>query len=90
MAVRLRSETHIQQEKKKHKRRGFYKLQVEDLVLVRDFESDKHHGRKLDARWIGPRIFTKITSNEVSGFVQEIYYEGVKKRSVWPGASIER
>lgn len=34
---------------------------------------DKHHGRKLDARWICPRILTEITSSGVSGVVQELY-----------------
>ncbi len=47
--------------------------------MVRDFERDKHHSRKLDARWIGPRILTEITSSGVSGFVQELYGEEVKK-----------
>ena len=50
-----------------------------DRVLVRDFERDKHHGRKLDTRWVGPRILTEITSSGVSGFVQELYGEEVKK-----------
>ena len=50
-----------------------------DLVLVRDFERDKYHGRKLDARWLGPRILTEITSSRVSRFVQELYGKEVKK-----------
>lgn len=52
---------------------------VGDIVLVRDFEREKHHGRKLDARWVGPSILTEITSSGVSGYVQELYGEGVKK-----------
>ena len=52
---------------------------VGDLVLVRDFERDKLHGRKLDARWVGPSILTEIPSSGVSGYVQELYGEGVKK-----------
>ena len=50
-----------------------------DLILVQDFERDKNHGRKLDARWVRLRILTEITSSGVSGFVQELYGEGVKK-----------
>ncbi len=76
-AVRSISENHTRQEKKT--RAQWTKPQVGDLVLVRDFERDKHHGRKLDARWLGPRILTEITSSGVSGFVQELYGEEVKK-----------
>ena len=72
LPVRSISENHTRQE-------GIMRAQwtqprVGDLVLVRDFERDKHHVRKLDARWIGPRILTEITSSGVSGFVQELLY----------------
>ena len=77
LAVRSISENHTQQEGKT--RAQWTQPRVGDLVLVRDFERDKHHGRKLDARWIGPRILTEITSSGVSGFVQELYGEEVKK-----------
>ena len=77
LAVRSISENHTRQEKKT--RAQWTKPRVGDLVLVRDFERDKHHGRKLDARWIGPRMLTEITSSGVSGFVQELYGEEVKK-----------
>ncbi len=76
-AVRSVSKNHTRQEKKT--RAKWTKPQVGDLVLVWDFERDKHHGRKLDARWIGPRIPTEITSSGVSEFVQELYGEEVKK-----------
>ena len=77
LAVRSISENHTRQEGKT--RAQWTQPQVGDLVLVRDFERDKHHGRKLDARWVGPRILTEITSSGVSGFVQELYGDEVKK-----------
>ena len=46
---------------------------------MQDFETDKHHGRKLDAWWIEPKILTEITLSAVSGFVQELYSKEVKK-----------
>lgn len=76
-AIQSISENHTRQEKET--RAQWTKSQVGDLVLVRDFERNKHHGRKLDARWLGPRILTEITSSGVSGFVQELYGEKVKK-----------
>ncbi len=76
-AVRSISENHTRQERKT--RAEWTKPRVGDWVLVRDFERDKHHRRKLEARWVGPRILTEITSSGVSGFVQELYSEGVKK-----------
>lgn len=30
-----------------------------DLVLVRDLQLDKAHGRKFDPKWIGPRVLVK-------------------------------
>lgn len=48
LVVRSISENHTQQERKT--RAQWTQPQVGDLVLVRDFERDKHHGRKLDAR----------------------------------------
>lgn len=77
LVVRSISENHTQQGGRT--RAQWTQPQVGDLVLVRDCEKDKHHGRKLDARWIGPRILTEITSSGVSGFVQELYGEEVKK-----------
>ncbi len=75
--VRSISENHTRQEK--ITRAQWTKSQVGDLVPVRDFKRDKHHSRKLDARWLGSRILIEITSSGVSGFVQELYGEEVKK-----------
>ncbi|MCJ1461993.1 hypothetical protein MMC07_000593 [Pseudocyphellaria aurata] len=49
------------------------KPEVGDLVLVRDFQRDKDHGRKLDARWIGPRVIVGLTATGVAAFVRELY-----------------
>lgn len=50
-----------------------------DLVMVRDLQRDKQHGRKLDARWLGPRLLVGISSSGVSGYVQELYDDRVKR-----------
>ena len=80
LAVQLVSENLTRQEG--NTQAQWTQPRVGDLVLVRDFEGDKHHGRKLDAHWIGPRILTEITSSGLSGFVQELYGEEVKKYHV--------
>lgn len=33
-----------------------------DLVMVRDIQKDKQHGRKLDPSWLGPRLLTEISA----------------------------
>ena len=76
-AVRLISENYTRQEEKT--RAQWTKPRVGDQVLVRNFERDKHHWRKLDARWVGPRILKEITSSGISGFLQELYGKKVKK-----------
>ncbi|KAI9871083.1 MAG: hypothetical protein M1823_008552, partial [Watsoniomyces obsoletus] len=43
--------------------------EVGDMVLVRDHQRDKAHGRKLDPRWLGPRLLVGLTPNGVSGYV---------------------
>ena len=48
LAVRSISENHTRQEEKT--RAQWTQSRVGDLVLVRDFERDKHYGRKLDGR----------------------------------------
>ena len=42
-------------------------LKAGDLVLVRDIQKDKQHGRKLDPNWLGPRLLVKSTPTGVSG-----------------------
>ena len=48
-------------------------------MLVRDFERDKHHGRKLDVRWLGLRLLVEISSSEQAGHVQELYSDTTKR-----------
>lgn len=50
-----------------------------DLVMVRDIAKDKQHGRKLDPSWLGPRLLTSTTASGVSGYVQEMYSDKVKR-----------
>lgn len=50
-----------------------------DLVLVRDIQKEKQHGRKLDPAWMGPRLLVGISSSGVSGYVQELYGEKIKR-----------
>ena len=47
--------------------------------MVRDIQRDKHHGRKLDARWLGPRLLVGVSTSGVSGYVQELYDDKVKR-----------
>ena len=51
-----------------------------DLVMVRDFERDKAHGRKLDARWKAPRLLVEISTSGVAAYVQDIYGTGNTKK----------
>ena len=46
---------------------------VGDLVLVRDLQLDKQKGRKLDPKWLGPRILVKFTEGGHSAWVREVY-----------------
>lgn len=76
-AVQLVSKNYTRQEKKTQAK--WTKLQVEDMVLVHNFERDKHNGQKLDLQWVGLRILTEITPSRVLGFVQKLYDKEVKK-----------
>ncbi len=51
-----------------------------NMVLIRDHQRDKTHGRKLDTRWLGPRLLVGLTPNGVSGYVREVYGSGEVKR----------
>ena len=52
---------------------------VEDLMLIKDFKWDKHYGKKLDSRWISPRLLVEITSSDQAGYVQGLYGEQSRK-----------
>lgn len=51
-----------------------------DLVLVWDAALAKQHGRKLERKWMGPRMLTKLTPHGLSGYVREIHGDGREKR----------
>jgi len=44
-----------------------------DLVLVRQFELDKQHGRKLEPRWGPPKLLREVLTNGVTGWVSDVY-----------------
>ena len=48
-----------------------------DLVLIRHHTVDQQKGRKLDPKWLGPRILESWTHHGKSGVVREI--QGTKK-----------
>lgn len=50
-----------------------------DLVFARDIQKEHQHGRKLDLVWLGSRLLVSLTSSGVSGYVQELYGEKVKR-----------
>jgi hypothetical protein len=43
------------------------------LVLLRDVQKDKHHGRKLDPGWSTPRIIDRISTSGVSASIRELH-----------------
>ena len=44
-----------------------------DLVLLRDIQLAKHHGRKLDPRWTTPRIVVSVSASGVSCNVRQLH-----------------
>ena len=50
-----------------------------DLVLVRDLQRDKDHERKLDVRWLGPKLLVGVSTSGVSGYVQDLYDDRIKR-----------
>ena len=44
-----------------------------DLVLLRDLQPDKQHGKKLTPRWFVPRIVVSLSSSGVSCNVRQIH-----------------
>lgn len=76
-ATRRMAATHTRTEEKQ--RSKWTKPQEGDLVLVRDHQRDKDKGRKLDPRWLGPRLLTSIAESGVAGYVQELYGDKVKR-----------
>jgi hypothetical protein len=53
---------------------------VGDLVLVRRFQIDKEKGHKLESKWEGPKLLQAVTESGVTGYVRDVYGEGVPKK----------
>ena len=51
-----------------------------DLVIVRNHAVDNQRGRKLEAKWLGPRLLTRVTTHGLSGYVRELHGSGQAKR----------
>ena len=71
LASEVASYTHGYRSNKRQRKQRIPK--IGDLVLVRDLQLDKHHGRKLDPKWLGPRILVKFSEGERSAWVREVY-----------------
>lgn len=52
----------------------------EDLVIIQNHAVDAQKGRKLEARWLGPQIFTGYTASKLSGYVREVHGDRATKR----------
>lgn len=51
-----------------------------NLVLVRNHAVDTQRGRKLEAKWLGPRILVSYSASKVSAHIREIYGDGKTKK----------
>ena len=51
-----------------------------DLVLVRNHAVDGQRGRKLESKWLGPRLLVSLSSSGLTGRVRELYGEGGTKK----------
>ena len=51
-----------------------------DLVLVRNHVVDSQRGRKLEAKWLGPRLLVSYSTSKLTGYVREIYGDGKAKK----------
>lgn len=51
-----------------------------DLVVVRNHAVHSQKGRKLESRWLGPRILVLYTASGLSAYVRELHGSGKAKR----------
>lgn len=68
-----------------HYRRGLRErrqriLKTGDLVLVRNHAVDGQRGRKLESKWLGPRLLVSLSSSGLTGKVRELYGGGGTKK----------
>lgn len=70
---------YIHYQRSKNKRRQ--RLSKEkDLVVMRNRVVDSQRGRKLEGRWLGPRILVSYTSARLLAYVREVHGVGKPKR----------
>ncbi len=50
------------------------------LVLVRNHAVDRQRGRKLESKWLGPRLLVSLSLSGLTGRVKELYGEGGTKK----------
>ena len=80
-AIALQKLSRAQDETLRKQSPGYRKPQPGDLVLVRDIQLAKDHGRKLEPRWSTPRLLERISTSGVSGHVRQLHDPpGVTKR----------
>ena len=51
-----------------------------DLVIVRNHAVDSQKGRKLESRWLGPRILVSYTASGLSAYIRKLHGSGKTKR----------
>ena len=51
-----------------------------DLVVVRNHAINSQKGKKLESKWLRPRLLTRVTEHELSGYVRELHGTGQGKR----------
>ncbi len=51
-----------------------------DLVLVRNHAVDSQRGRKLEAKWLGPRLLVLYSASKLMEYIREIYSDGKAKK----------
>lgn len=51
-----------------------------DLIVVRSHAVDSQKGRKLEGRWLGPRLLVSYTISRLSAYVREVHRVGKPKR----------
>jgi len=59
---------------------AWWKVREGDLVLVRRHKLDKQHGRKLESRWMGPKLVVRVIAKGNSIIVKELHDVGTEKR----------
>ena len=78
--ARERMSAHLTDLELSQKRPRYETPKQGDLVLLRRFIVDKDKGRKLEPRWEGPYMLTKIAKEGVSGYLQDLKTDRIKGR----------